>query len=161
MSSSAVLSERSAAAHHGAAPAHQWNWQFGGSPAAAPAPGAWCVVPRCELKFAKCEGGFTITCRCEDEVAAATLHNLCKMLAGGCCSCCCTYNGVAVCQCNFACGHCHCEYTKNGCKITCTSGDEKCAQCLQACCECCKQCCDNDCACTISFGNTPVCCSTC
>ncbi len=101
MSASAVLTERSATgAHHAGAPAHQWNWQFGGAPAAGAAP--WLVVPRCELKFAKCEGGFSITCRCDDEVSAATLHNLCKMLAGGGCSCACTYNGIPVCQCNFA-----------------------------------------------------------
>jgi hypothetical protein len=160
MSASAVLTERSATgAHHAGAPAHQWNWQFGGAQAAGAAP--WLVVPRCELKFAKSEGGFSITCRCEDEVSAATLHNLCKMLAGGGCSCACTYNGIPVCQCNFAIGHTHCEYTKNGVKITCTSGDDKCAQALQACCECCKQCCDSGCCCTVSFGNTPVCCSTC
>lgn len=158
MSSSAVLTERSAhhASHAGAAAP---QWQIGGAPAAGPAP--WFVVPRCELKFAKTEGGFTLTCRCEDEVATATLHNLCKMLAGGACSCSCTYNGIAVCQCNFAVGHTHCEYTKNGVKITCTSGDEKCRELLQACCECCKACCDDGCCCTVSFGNTPVCCSTC
>jgi hypothetical protein len=32
---------------------------------------------------------------------------------------------------------------------------------LQACCECCKTCCDDGCCCTVSFGNTPVCCSAC
>ena len=142
MSSSAVLTERSAhhASHAGAAAP---QWQIGGAPAAGPAP--WFVVPRCELKWAKSEGGFTLTCRCEDEVATATLHNLCKILAGGACSSSCTYNGIAVCQCNFAVGHTHCEYSKNGVKITCTSGDEKCRELLQACCECCKACCDDGC----------------
>ncbi|HEV3418266.1 MAG TPA: hypothetical protein VG056_15685 [Pirellulales bacterium] len=155
MSSSAILTERHASGSHAGAPA----WQPAGAPAAAGA--AWCVVPRCDLKFAKCDGGFHITCRCEDEVATATLHNLCKALAGGLCNCGATFNGIAVCQCNFACGHCHCEYNKNGVKITCTSGDDKCCEQLQACCECLKACCDSGCCCTVSFGNTPVCCSTC
>ena len=59
-------------------------------PAGSPATANWCVLPRCEVEFEKCTGGFKIHCRCEDEVACGTLQNLCRMLCDGLCSCCCT-----------------------------------------------------------------------
>lgn len=124
-------------------------------------PGNWCVLPRCEYKFEKCEGGFKIHCICEDEVACGTLQNLCRMLADGMCSCCVTQNGMVVCQCNITMGHCSCEFTKDGVCITCMSGDQKCCEMLQACCDCLACCCEAGGCCYLSFGNTPVCCGTC
>jgi len=121
----------------------------------------WCVVPRCDLEFEKCEGGFKIHCRCDDDVACATLQNLCKMLAGGMCSCCCTINGVVVCQCNLTCGITKCEYTKDGCCITCLSGDEACCRILQACCDALACCCKEGGCCYVCFNGTPVCCGCC
>ena len=151
--SSAMLLERSAlGAGHSPAP-------FGsaiGSPSAAPA--NWCIVPRCNIQVEKCQGGLKLRCVCEDEVATATLQNLCKMLADGLCSCSCTWNGICICQCNLACGNCACEYTHDGVSITCTSGDKACCDMLQACCECLSKCLKNGCCCYVSFGNTPVCC---
>ncbi len=126
-----------------------------------PAMTNYCMVPRCEIKLAKCAGGFKMTCSCDDEVACGALQNLCKMLAGSMCSCCCTMNGMTVCQCNLCVGNCKCEVTKDGCCITCTSGDKPCCEMLQACCECMSSCREAGCCCTVSFGNTPVCCGTC
>jgi len=121
----------------------------------------FCVVPRCEIKMEKCTGGMKMHCRCDDEMACATLQNLCKMLAGGMCSCCCTYNGVMMAQCNLVCGMCKCEYTKDGCTITCTSGDKACAEMLQSCCEMMACCMRSGCCCYVCFNNTPVCCGAC
>ena len=134
-----------------------------GSPTPSSMPGMsnFVVLPRCEMKFEKCTGGFKITCSCEDEVACGALQNLCKMLAGGMCSCCCTYNGITICQCNFCCGNCKCEYTKDGCCLTCTSGDKACCDMLQACCDCLKCCYEKNCCCYFMFNNTPVCCGSC
>ncbi len=130
-------------------------------PAVAPTGANWCVLPRCELKFEKCAGGFKIYCACDDEIACATLQNLCRMASDGLCSCCCTYNGIPCCQINLCCGTCKCDFTKSGCCITCTSGDKACCEMLQSCCDCLSACCDNGCCCYISFGNTPVCCGKC
>ena len=131
------------------------------SPLAAPAasPG-WCVVPRCRIHFEKCDGGCKIYCHCDDATATATVQNLCKMLAGGLCSCCCTWNGMAVCTVNLCCGNCTCEATKDGCCITCTSGDDKCCEMLQACCDTLAACCESGCCCYVCFNNTPCCCGT-
>ena len=107
---------------------------------AAPGTGNWCVVPRCTIKVEKCQGGMKIKCACDDEVSCATLQNLCKMLADGMCSCCCTLNGICVCQCNLACGICTCECTKDGVCITCKSGDKACCEMIQACCDCLSKC---------------------
>lgn len=43
-----------------------------------------------------------MTCVCEDEMSAATLQNLCKILAGGLCNVCCMKNGMTICLCNMA-----------------------------------------------------------
>jgi hypothetical protein len=83
------------------------------------------------------------------------------MLADGMCSCCCTLNGIAVCQCNLACGICTCESTKDGVCITCKSGDKACCEIIQACCDCLSQCLHSGCCCYVSFHNTPVCCGCC
>lgn len=130
----------------------------------SPAPGTganWCVVPRCEIEFEKCAGGFKIHCRCEDDVACATLQNLCKQLAGGVCSCCCTLSGVTVCQCNLTCGMTRCEYTADGCCITCLTGDEACCSILQCCCDAMACCVKEGGCCYVCFNGTPVCCGCC
>src|SRR3954463_13211257 len=69
--SSAVMERRSGFAT-GAAPAYPAN-----APSTAPTPNV-CVVPRCELKFEKCKGGFKISCRCENGAACQTLQSLCQ-----------------------------------------------------------------------------------
>lgn len=131
------------------------------SPAGAQAPSNVCILPRCTVKFEKCKGGLKIECRCDDDVACGALQNLCKMLQGGVCNCCCLWNGTTICQCNLCCGHCKCELTKDGCCITCTSGDNACCEMLQACCQCLEACCKSGCTCYISLGGTPICCCTC
>ena len=157
--SSAVLMERfSLGSSASTAPAPSWH--ASGLPAAGPAAGNWCVVPRCKIEFEKCTGGYKIHCRCDDELSTATLQNLCRMLADGLCSCCCTSNGIQVCLCSFANCHCKCEYTQDGCTITCISGDKQHCQQLQACCECLSRCCETGCTCYVCFNNTPVCCAT-
>ena len=120
---------------------------------------AWCVVPRCSIKFEKCEGGFKIHCRCDDDVACATLQSLCRSLAGGMCSCCCTLNGITVCQCNLTCGITRCEYTKDGCCITCLSGDDACCSMLQSCCDTLACCAKQGCCCYVCINGTPICCA--
>jgi hypothetical protein len=64
--SSAVMERRGAFAT-GAAPA------FPGNAPAAATPNV-CVVPRCELKFEKCKGGFRIQCNCDNAAACNTLR---------------------------------------------------------------------------------------
>lgn len=137
-----------------------------GGPAAAPQipplgmPSAsnWCVLPRCSIRVEKCAGGIKLTCSCEDKVACAALQNLCRMMAAGTCTLCCTLNGIAVCQCSLTCGFCRCEFTADGVSITCTSGDKKCCELLQACCDCIAACLAAGCCCFVCFNNTPVCC---
>lgn len=121
----------------------------------------WCVVPRCEIKVEKCKDGMKMHCKCDDEVACATLQNLCKMLAGGMCSCCCTVNGMTMLQCNLVCGTCKVEYTKDGCCVSCTSGDPACCAMIQSCCEAIACCLKSGCCCYVSMNGTPVCCGSC
>ena len=158
--SSSVLLERGASAVAPFGGPIQ-GWQPGTIPGGSPASANWCVLPRCTVEFEKCNGGFKIHCKCEDDIACGTLQNLCKMLCDGLCSCYCTWNGIQCCQCNLCCGNCKCEYTKDGCCITCTSGDKACCAMLQACCQCLSTCCESGCCCYICFNNTPVCCGTC
>ncbi len=113
------------------------------------------------MKIEKCTGGLKIHCHCEDDVACHTLHHLCDALVGGLCSCCCTLNGLCVCQCNLTCGICKCENTKDGCTITCTSGDKACCAILQSCCATLQCCLEQGCCCYVCFNNTPCCCGTC
>lgn len=156
---SSVLLERGAssvAPFSGATPA----WQPGTYPSGSPAAANWCVLPRCNVEFEKTSGGFKIRCQCEDEIATGTLQNLCRMLSDGLCSASCCINGISVCQCNFAFGNCKIEYTKNGCAISCTSGDKNFGAVLQACCESLSTCCESGACCYICFNNTPVCCGT-
>jgi len=156
--SSAVLFERTMSANVGAP---QFGSQFN-SPAVGPQTGnQFLMLPRCELRFEKCADGFKIHCCSDDEVACATLQNLCKIACDGLCSCCCTLNGIVCCQINLCCGKVCCEPTKNGCCISCTSGDQGCCDMAQAWCDCLACCCEQGCCCYISFGGTPVCCGKC
>jgi hypothetical protein len=116
------------------------------------------MVPRCTFKVEKCTGGFKVHCNCEDKMACTMLQNLCNMLQGGLCSCCITWNGMTVCNFNFTVGHCKCEITEEGCCYTCTSGDPKCCEILQAFCECLKCSLEAGCTCYFLQNNTPVCC---
>lgn len=132
------------------------------SGATMPAGGAgamqMCMVPRCTMKMEKCKDGFKMTCTCEDEVAAATLQNMCKMLAGSMCSCCCMMNGMTMCNCCFTMCKCECTDTKMGVCFTCTSGDADCCAMCQACCDCMTACMKAGCMCCVCLGGTPVCC---
>jgi hypothetical protein len=158
MATSVLLERSSAAAAPFTGPVPGWN--AGAFPGGAPAAAQWCVLPRCKIEFEKCSGGFKIHCKCDDEVACGTLQNLCRMLSDGLCSCCCTLNGIPVCQCSLSIGICKCEYTKDGCCVTCLSGDKACCAMLQACCDCLACCCKSGCCCYVCFNNTPVCCGT-
>ena len=123
-----------------------------------PAATSWLMVPRCTLKVEKCQGGMKITCSSDDKTAASMVQNLCTMLAGGMVSCCCMMNGMMVCSCNLTMGMCKCEQTKDGVCITCTSGDAKCGEMIQACCDCVGGMLKAGCSCCVMMSNTPVCC---
>ena len=133
----------------------------GAMPGAAPGAMQMCMVPRCTMKMEKCKGGMKMTCTCEDEMAAATLQNMCKMMAGSMCSCCCMMNGMVVCTCNLTMGMCKCEMTPKGVCITCTSGDKACSEMIQACCDCLCTMMKAGCSCCVMMNNTPVCCGAC
>ena len=132
-----------------------------GSPTGLPAGTNWMMVPRCTLKFEKCTGGMKIHCHCDDKMATSMVQNLCTMLAGGMCTCCCMLNGMVCCSCNLTMGICKCEMTKDGVCITCTSGDAKCCEMIQACCECMACMLKDGCTCCVLMNNTPVCCGCC
>lgn len=89
------------------------------------------MVPRCTMKVEKCAGGMKLTCTCDDPTACAMMQNLCTMMAGGMCSLCCMMNGMTVCCCNLTMGACKVEMTKDGCCVTCTSGDQACCDMIQ------------------------------
>jgi hypothetical protein len=116
-----------------------------------------CVVPQCEIRIEQCEGGCKIYCCCEDQVACKTMQNLCRALAGGLCTVCCCWNGICICQCDFACCHCTCEMTADGICICCKTGDKTCQQMIKAMCECLCCCQEYGCTCTVCFNNCPVC----
>jgi hypothetical protein len=132
-----------------------------GTPTGAPTAASYLMVPRCTLKFEKFTGGMKIHCSCDDKMATSMVQNLCTMLAGGMCSCCVSYNGITVCTCNMTMGLCKYEMTDDGCCITCTSGDAKCCEMIQACCDC--LCCMTEagCTCCVYLNNTPLCCGCC
>src|SRR4051794_37662891 len=127
------------------------------APAAA-APGSYLMVPRCVVKCEKVQGGMKVTCTSDDKVSASMMQNLCTMLAGGMCSCCMMMNGMMVCCCNLMMGMCHCEMAEHGVVFTCTSGDQKCADMLQACCDCMATMLKAGCTCCVMMNNPPVCC---
>ena len=131
------------------------------APTGVPAAAGYLMVPRCTLKFEKCTGGMKVTCSTDDKTSCSMMQNLCSMLAGGMCSCYATWNGVAVHYCNFTMGQCKYEMTDKGVCITCTSGDSKCCEMIQACCDCLCSMYDCGCACCWLVSNTPVCCGYC
>jgi hypothetical protein len=128
-----------------------------GTPTATPA-GNYMMVPRCSMKIEKCQGGLKITCVCDDKMACSMVQNLCTMLAGGMCSCCVMYNGMTICYCNLTMGLCKCEMTEHGVVVTCTSGDAKCSEMIQAFCDCLSCMLEAGCTCCYLMNNTPVCC---
>jgi hypothetical protein len=132
-----------------------------GTPTGMPTATNWLMVPRCTFKVEKCTGGMKITCSCEDKMACSMVQNLCTMLAGGMCSCCVMLNGMTVCCYNFTMAMCKCEMTKDGVCVTCTSGDSKCAEMVQACCDCLTTMLKSGCSCCLMMNNTPVCCGCC
>jgi hypothetical protein len=132
-----------------------------GAPTAMPATTSWMMVPRCTMKMEKVSEGMRITCSCEDKMARSMVQNLCTMLAGGMCSCCMMLNGMMLCTCNLTLGLCKCEMSKDGVVITCTSGDPKCCEMIQACCQCMKCMLEDGCTCCLMMNNTPVCCGCC
>lgn len=121
----------------------------------------WLMVPRCTMKMEKCTGGMKMTCSCGDAQACAMMQNLCQMLAGGMVSCCMMMNGMMVCCCNLTMGMCKVEMTKDGCCVTCTSGDKACCDMIQACCDCMTTMMKSGCTCCMMMNNTPVCCCAC
>jgi len=129
-----------------------------GAPSSMPAGSNWMMLPRCEMKFEKCADGMKIHCNCDDQVACSMLQNLCSMMSGGMCSCCCMMNGMPVCTCNMTMGMCKCEMTKKGVCISCTSGDKSCCKMIQACCDCMCSMSESGCTCCLMINNTPVCC---
>jgi hypothetical protein len=129
-----------------------------GAPGTTGAGTSWVMVPRCTLRFEKCQGGVKIHCDCDDKMACGMLQNLCTMLAGGMCSCCCTLNGMTVCTCNYTMALCKCDMTEKGVCLTCTSGDDKCCQMIQAQCDCLSSLLQSGCTCCVMLNNTPICC---
>jgi hypothetical protein len=121
----------------------------------------WLMVPRGTLRFEKCQGGFKVRCACDDPTACGVVQNLCAALAGGLVSCGVQLNGLTVCTCNFLMGMCRCETTEDGVCLTCTSGDAKCCEMLQACCDCLGGLLEAGCTCCLMMNNTPVCCGGC
>jgi hypothetical protein len=119
-----------------------------GMPTTTPSYANYLMVPRCTVRFEKCQGGFKMWCHCDDKMACSMVQNLCTMLAGGMPCCCCMYNGMTVCTCNFSMGHCKYEMI----------GDAKCAEMLQAFCDCMSCMMDAGCSCCFLINNTPVCC---
>lgn len=122
----------------------------------APSP---AMVPRCKMRFEKMTGGMKIHCVCDDKMAATMLQNLCKMMAGSMCSCCCIMNGMVVATCNLTMGVCKCEMTSDGVVFTCISGDKDCGAMIQCCCDCCSGMMQAGCTCMVMMNNMPVCCS--
>jgi hypothetical protein len=116
------------------------------------------MVPRCTMTFKKCAGGMKVVCACEDKVSATMLQNLCSMMPGGLCSCCCMMNGMMVCCYNLTMAMCKCEPTDDGICITCTSGDPSCCAMIEACCACMTSMMKAGCTCCLMINNMPVCC---
>ena len=127
-----------------------------GSPSTMLSP--WMMVPRCTMKFEKCQGGMKIVCTCDDKMACSMMQNLCSMQQGGMVSCYMMMNGMMVCCCNMTMGICRCETTDKGVCVTCTSGDSKCCEMIQACCECLSCMTKAGCTCCVMMNNIPACC---
>jgi len=72
-----------------------------------------------------------------------------------------TMNGMTVCCCKLMLGTCHCEMTAKGCVMTCTSGDAKCCERIQACWDCVHTMLNYGCTCCMMMNNTPFACDCC
>lgn len=153
---SAMMMERNAMGMPGMATQGMGSTPISG--VAAPMAPNMILVPRCTFKVEKCTGGMQIVCRCDDAAACAMMQNLCQVLAGGMTSMACMLNGMMVCCCNLTMGICKCEMTKDGCCVTCTSGDTKCCEMIQGCCECLAAMLKGGCTCCLMMNNTPICC---
>jgi len=129
-----------------------------GTPTSVSQGSNYLMVPRCTIKFEKCQGGMKILCVCDDQMAMSMMQNLCTMLQGGMCSCSMTMNGMMVCCCNLTMGMCKYEMTDKGISITCTSGDSKCGEMIQACCDCLSCMMTAGCTCCLMMNNTPIAC---
>ena len=129
-----------------------------GVPASMPSPANMMMVPRCTMKFEHCTGGMKIRCSCDDAMACSMMQNLVSTLSGGMCTCCMMMNGMMVCCCNLTMGMCKYEMTKDGCTMTCTSGDKICAEMIQACCDCMSTMMKAGCMCCVMLNNMPDCC---
>ena len=132
-----------------------------GMPAAMPMGPNMMMVPRCTMRFEKVSGGMRIHCMCDDAMACSMMQNLCSMMPGAMCSCVCMMNGMPMCTCMLTMGMWTCENTENGCMMTCTSGDAKCCEMIQACCDCMSAMCMAGCTCCMMMNNMPICCGTC
>jgi hypothetical protein len=152
--SSTVMVERTGVGYSGVG-SHTTGTPYGtpASPAAN-----YLMVPRCTVRFEKCQGGLKIRCVCDDQTACGVVQNLCAALAGGMVSCGMQFNGLTVCTCNFLVGLCRCETTEDGVCLTCTSGDPACCEMLQAYCDCLARQIESGCTCYVSINNTPICC---
>lgn len=124
----------------------------------APMMPAMMTVPRCEMMFEKCSDGMKMNCTCHDPTACSMMQNLASMLAGGMVSCCLMMNGMMVCWCNITMGSCKFEMTDTGMMLTCTSGDPRCCEMIQACCDCLAGLMKNGCNCCLLMNGTPLCC---
>ena len=67
------------------------------TPTGMPVGPNYLMVPRCTMKFEKCQGGMKIHCVCDDQMACSMMQNLCTMLQGGMCSCCMMMNNTPCC----------------------------------------------------------------
>lgn len=128
-----------------------------GAPTTTPAGVNWMMVPRCTLRFEKCQGGMKCHVQCEDKMACSFVQNLCTSLAGGVCSFYCQWNGMNVCCCNLTMGLCKVECTNDGVCFTCTSGDSHCCEMIQACCDSCCCMMESGCNCCVVLNSVPVC----
>ena len=130
-----------------------------GTPTGSPVGANWLMVPRCTFKVEKCQGGIKITCplRRQDgrQHGAEPLH---RCWPAACAAAAAMLNGMTVCTCNLTMGLCKCEMTENGVCITCTSGDPKCCEMIQACCDCLACCLRSRLHLLLLINNTPVCC---
>ena len=53
-----------------------------GTPGTMPAASNWTMVPRCTVKFEKCQGGMKVTCVCDDPMARSAAA-VCRRSACG------------------------------------------------------------------------------
>jgi hypothetical protein len=125
---------------------------------AQPAKMNMMMIPRCTFEMEKLKNGMMMRCVAGDEMAAAMMQNLCRMLAGGMMSCHLMMNGMMVLSCNMTMGMCKCEMTTDGICVTCISGDSACAKMMMQMCDCMTTMMEAGCTCCLCMNDTPVCC---